>query len=173
MSVQQRVQNAFDEMQEGRNVGDTVADYLTVPRLIMAWFFPVIIVFAIHLLLRGHDQPGGGFAAGITMSIAIILQYMGMGTRMTETRINVQPFRWIGYGLLCAVVTGAAAWLFGYPFLTSYFNYVDLPLIGKIPLASAVLFDLGVFAVVFGVTVLILIALAHQSIRAPRKNEVR
>ena len=167
---QQRVQNAFDERQEGRSVGDTVADYLAIPRLIMAWFFPVIIVFAIHLLLRGHDQPGGGFAAGITMSIAIILQYMGMGTSLTEARINVQPLRWMGFGLLCAVATGAAAWLFGYPFLTSYFQYAGIPLIGKIPVASAVLFDLGVFAVVLGVTVLILIALAHQSIRAPRKD---
>jgi multicomponent K+:H+ antiporter subunit A len=56
----------------------------------------------------------------------------------------------------------------GYPFLTSHFRYLDLPGIGKVPAATALLFDLGVFAVVVGATVLILIALAHQSVRNPR-----
>ncbi|MFL5530647.1 MAG: MnhB domain-containing protein, partial [Gemmatimonadales bacterium] len=75
---------------------------------------------------------------------------------------------WIGLGLLCATLTGVGAWAFGYPFLTSYFRYLDLPAIGKVPAATALLFDLGVFAVVVGSTVLILVALAHQSVRTPR-----
>jgi multicomponent K+:H+ antiporter subunit A len=81
--------------------------------------------------------------------------------------------RWIGLGLLFSALTGIAAWLFGYPFLTSYFSYATLPVIGQIPLASAVIFDLGVFTLVVGATVLILIALAHQSIRShrPAKTE--
>src|SRR3546814_2820401 len=58
--------------------------------------------------------------------------------------------------------------LFGHPFLTSHFQYADLPLFGRIPLASAVLFDLGVFCLVVGATTLMLIALAHQSLRRPR-----
>src|SRR3546814_9125440 len=62
-----------------------------------------------------------------------------------------------------AAFTGIAAWLYGDPFLTSYFQYSDLPLVGKVPLSSAVIFDLGVFTLVVGATVLILIALAHQS----------
>jgi multicomponent K+:H+ antiporter subunit A len=57
------------------------------------------------------------------------------------------------------------SWFFGHPFLTSYFQYTDLPYIGKMPTATALLFDLGVFALVVGATVLILIALAHQSLR--------
>ncbi|MBM6584473.1 hypothetical protein ILT44_30240, partial [Microvirga sp. BT689] len=112
--------------------------------------------------------PGGGFAAGVTMSIALILQYMAGGTRWIEARLRIRPVSWIGLGLLCAVLTGAGAWLFGHPFLTSYFRYLDLPAIGKVPAATALLFDLGVFAVVVGATVLILIALAHQSIRRPK-----
>jgi multicomponent K+:H+ antiporter subunit A len=60
------------------------------------------------------------------------------------------------------------AMLFGAPFLTSAFAYADIPLIGKVPMASALLFDLGVFALVVGATVLMLIALAHQSIRKPK-----
>lgn len=170
MPEQQRFQNAFDEREEGRSQGDTLKDYLTIPRLVMIWIFPTTIVLGTFLLLRGHDLPGGGFAAGITMSIGIILQYMALGTRATETRLTVQPFHWIGAGLLLAVFTGAGAWLYGYPFLTSRFQYGSLPLIGEFPLASALLFDIGVLAVVVGVTVLVLIALAHQSVRKPRSR---
>jgi multicomponent K+:H+ antiporter subunit A len=71
---------------------------------------------------------------------------------------------------LLAVFTGMGAWLAGFPFMTSYFQYADLPLLGKIPMASALLFDIGVLLVVVGVTVLILIALAHQSVRKPRSR---
>jgi multicomponent K+:H+ antiporter subunit A len=102
------------------------------------------------------------------MSIALVLQYMAGGTRWIEARLKILPISWIGLGLLCAVLTGAGAWVFGYPFLTSYFQYLDLPVIGKVPAATALLFDLGVFSVVVGSTVLILIALAHQSVRTPR-----
>ena len=165
--MQQRRQNAYDEAQEDRSVGDTLAEYLLVPRLIMELLFPAIIVFGFFLLLRGHDLPGGGFAAGIAFSIAIIIQYMAAGTRSVEARLSVLPLRWIGFGLLIALATGAGAMLLGEPFLTSWFRYLDLPFIGKTPAATALLFDIGVCGVVVGSTVLTLIALAHQSIRTP------
>ncbi|WP_414902328.1 monovalent cation/H+ antiporter subunit A [Sphingomonas flavalba] len=168
--VQQRVQNAFDDAHADRKIGDTVADYLAIPRIMMEISFPIIIVFAIYILLRGHDAPGGGFAAGIAMSIAILIQYMAKGARQVEAQLIIRPLRWIGIGLLLATVTGAGAWLLGYPFLSSYFRYVDLPLFGTIPVASALLFDIGVFALVVGATVVVLIALAHQSIRVPRPS---
>ncbi|WP_324742160.1 monovalent cation/H+ antiporter subunit A [Tsuneonella sp. CC-YZS046] len=165
---QQRRQNAFDDAHEDRERGDTVRHYLLVPRVIMEWLFPVILTFALYLLVRGHDLPGGGFAGGVAASIAILVLYMASGTRSVEARLNVQPVRWISAGLFCAAATGAASWFFGYPFLSSYARYLELPVIGAIPIASALLFDIGVFAVVIGSTVLILIALAHQSIRSPR-----
>jgi multicomponent K+:H+ antiporter subunit A len=74
----------------------------------------------------------------------------------------------MGIGLLVAVAAGAGSWLFGYPFLTSHTRYLDLPLVGEVPMASAILFDLGVFSLVVGATVLMLIAIAHQSIRSLR-----
>jgi multicomponent K+:H+ antiporter subunit A len=169
---QQRIQRANDEARPDRNPGDTVSDYLLVPSVIMQWLFPVIIVFAVYLFLRGHDLPGGGFAAGIAMAAAFILQYLAAGTAWVEARLRVLPVRWMGLGLLVAAFTGAGSWLFGYPFLTSHSQYVDLPLIGKIPLASGALFDLGVFALVVGATVLMLIALAHQSVRRLRASKI-
>jgi multicomponent K+:H+ antiporter subunit A len=170
---QQLRHNARDEKQADENRRDTLADFLLVPALIMRLLFPVIATMAVYLFMRGHDLPGGGFVAGLTMSVAFILQYMAGGTRWVEARLVILPVRWIGLGLLFAALTGIAAWLFGYPFLTSYFAYKTLPVIGQIPLASAVIFDLGVFTLVVGATVLILIALAHQSIRShrPAKTE--
>jgi multicomponent K+:H+ antiporter subunit A len=168
LPVQQRQQNAADDAHQHRTVGDTVRHYLLVPRVLMEWLFPVILTCALYLLVRGHDLPGGGFAAGVTASIGIIVLYMASGTRSVETRLAVQPVRWIAAGLLCASATGMGAWLFGYPFLSTYFQYLKLPIVGDVPMASALLFDIGVFAVVVGTTALILVALAHQSIRSPR-----
>lgn len=166
---QQRRQLEYDEAHAEREAGDTATDFMHVPRVVMHLLFPFIIMFAAFIFLRGHDQPGGGFAAGVAMSIAFILQYMAGGTRWVEERLRVLPLRWIGAGLLLAGLTGAGAWLFGAPFLTSGQLTLTLPLFGEVTLASASLFDLGVFLLVVGATVLMLIALAHQSIRRPRE----
>jgi len=78
----------------------------------------------------------------------------------------------MGLGLLTSMAAGTGSWWFGYPFLTTHSRYLELPILGKIPLASALIFDLGVFALVVGATVLILVALAHQSLRTrPRPAE--
>jgi multicomponent K+:H+ antiporter subunit A len=147
----------------------SLTDYLMIPGLIIQLMCPVILLFAMHLFLRGHDLPGGGFVAGITVSVALILLYMARGARWVESKLRVRPLRWIGAGLLLAVAAGFGSLLFGRPFLTSHFRYVELPLLGRLPLASAVIFDLGVFCLVVGAVTLMLIALAHQSLRRPRE----
>jgi multicomponent K+:H+ antiporter subunit A len=165
---QQRSQDRYDEVHPDRQRGDTIKSAMAIPALMMAMLFPVIGVVAVFFLLRGHDLPGGGFVAGVTMAVAFIVQYMARGTMWVEARLRVLPLRWMGAGLLLALGTGAAAWLFDRPFLSSSFSYVEFPLIGPVPLASALLFDLGVFALVVGATVLMLIAIAHQSVRSHR-----
>ena len=165
---QQRAQNIDDAKHPGREKGDIVKSAMAIPSLIMTLLFPVIGILALYLLLRGHDLPGGGFVAGVTMAVAFIVQYMAHGTIWVEARLQVLPVLWMGFGLLLAGVTGAAAWLFGRPFLTSSFSYLEIPLIGSIPITTALLFDLGVFALVLGATVLMLIAIAHQTVRSHR-----
>ncbi|MBR0670415.1 monovalent cation/H+ antiporter subunit A [Neoroseomonas soli] len=145
-----------------------LADWLIVPFTLTRLIFPVMLTVAVFLLLRGHDLPGGGFSAGMVVAIAIILQYMIGGTDWTERRLRLLPQLWVGVGLLLATGTGLAAWFFGRPFLTTYFAYAELPVIGRIPTASALLFDIGVFALVVGATLLMLVALAHQSVRGHR-----
>ena len=148
--------------------GNALADWLLVPFTLTRMLFPVMLIVAVFLLLRGHDQPGGGFSAGMVVAIAILMQYMIGGTELTEHRLRLRPQAWLGLGLLVAAGTGAAAWLFGRPFMTSYFAYADLPVIGTIPTASALIFDIGVFALVVGATLTMLVALAHQSVRGHR-----
>jgi len=143
------------------------ADDLLVPALIVRLMFPLIGMLAGYLLLRGHNLPGGGFAAGVTLAIAVILQYMAGGTRWAEARLVIRPASWMGAGLLLAGATGAGSWAFAHPFLTSHTAHFALPLLGELHLPSAFFFDLGVFSLVVGATGLILIALAHQSVRHP------
>ncbi|HEX6239535.1 MAG TPA: hydrogen gas-evolving membrane-bound hydrogenase subunit E, partial [Polyangiales bacterium] len=144
--------------------------YMGVPAVIARLLFPVMLVVALHLLLRGHDAPGGGFVAGLTVAVAFLTQYLVAGTRWIEARARLRPPLWIGSGLLLGLLTGLGALAVGYPLLTTHTAHVQLPLLNELHLPSAALFDLGVFAVVVGATLLILTALAHQSIRAHRRS---
>ncbi|WP_455477019.1 monovalent cation/H+ antiporter subunit A [Bartonella sp. B41] len=166
--IRQRMRVDFCIEQDNRNVAGTMLDCLAVPAVIMCWLFPVIIAFAVYLFVRGHNFPGGGFAGGVTLAIGFILQYLARDIRWVENHLRVLPLRWMGFGFLLSVATGVSSWVLGYPFLTSFSRYVDFPLIGDIPILSSFLFDFGVFSLVLGATVLILIALAHQSIRSYR-----
>ncbi|MBE7200453.1 MAG: monovalent cation/H+ antiporter subunit A, partial [Parafilimonas terrae] len=101
---QQVRHEAYDREHEGREPGQTTADALMVPRVVITWLFPFVVLLALHLFLRGHDLPGGGFAAGITLTIAFMLQYMACGAQWVEARLRIQPIAWIGLGLLVAVL---------------------------------------------------------------------
>ncbi len=151
-----------------RTAQDFAHGYMLVPAVIARLLLPISFVVAAHLLLRGHNEPGGGFVAGLVVAVAFLMQYLVAGTRWVEAHARLRPPRWIGIGLLLAVLTGLGAVALGYPFLTTHTAHFVLPLIGEVHVPSATFFDLGVFAVVVGATLLILTALAHQSVRAHR-----
>ena len=75
----------------------------------MQWMFPAIITLSAYLFLRGHDLPGGGFAAGVALAIGFLLQYLAANVRWVEDRLRILPVRWMGAGLLIAAATGAGA----------------------------------------------------------------
>ncbi len=152
-----------------RKAVDTALGYMMVPAVLARLVLPLAFVIAFYLFLRGHNQPGGGFVAGLVVAIALTVQYMVAGTQWAEAHIDLNPRRWVAFGLLLAVGTGLGALFFGYPFLTTHTAHVELPWIGELHLPSATFFDAGVFTVVVGATLLILTALAHQSVRARRK----
>jgi len=125
--------------------------------------FPLMLLVAVFIFLRGHNLPGGGFIAGLIAAVALISQYLANGIAWTNARIKTDMHVVIGVGLMAAVVTGIGAMLLSYPFLTSAFTYLKWPLVGKFEIASAMAFDLGVFLVVIGATVLILVELGKLS----------
>jgi len=147
---------------------DTPPGYMLVPAVLVRWLLPVAGILAAYLFLRGHDEPGGGFVAGLVVAIAIITQYLVAGAQWVEARLELNPLRWIALGLLAAVGTGAGALFVGYPFMTTYTAHIEVPALGVVHVPSAMFLDVGIFAVVVGSTLLTLIALAHQSLRGRR-----
>jgi len=134
---------------------------VTVSKLLL----PIALLVAAFLFLRGHNEPGGGFIAGLVTGVALILQYIAEGSRVTRMRLPWDHLGLIGAGILIALLTGVGSWLFDYPFLTSTYTYLSLPLIGEFELASAMLFDLGVYLAVVGTVLLILAGIGRLSLQ--------
>ncbi len=117
---------------------------------------PLALLVSAFIFIRGHNMPGGGFIAGLVTSVALIQQYIAHGVDWIKPRLKVNYQNLIAWGVLLAALTGIGSWFFGRPFLTSWFDYFDIPGIGKVELASAIIFDLGVYLTVVGATLLIL-----------------
>jgi multicomponent K+:H+ antiporter subunit A len=150
---------------------DTAVGYLMVPAVLVRLLLPLSVLVSIYFFMRGHNAPGGGFVAGLVMSVALVLQYIVSGTEWVEEHLRIYPRRWIATGLLLALATGAGAIVLHYPFLTTHTAHVHVPLLGNLHIPSALFFDTGVFALVLGSTMLILTSLAHQSVRSHRWSE--
>jgi len=173
-AILRRFRPPAESVQRGKaQDGVAAANDMMVPGVLMRWMFPAMTVFSLHLLFRGHNLPGGGFVAGITLSVAMIVQYMAGGTAWVEARLALHPLRWIALGLLIAVASGIGSLFFGHAFLTSHTAHFRVPMLGEVHVPSALFFDLGVFGLVVGATALMLIALAHQSTRAHRVQAER
>ncbi|NWK72776.1 monovalent cation/H+ antiporter subunit A [Acinetobacter sp. SwsAc6] len=143
-------------------------------RITASWILPLALVISLYIFLRGHNLPGGGFIAGLITSLAFVIQYIALGQDHAEKLLRAKSGRlyevWIGIGLVIAGLTGIGAWFFGRPFLTSAHFYVSPPLIGEMHLATAALFDVGVYITVVGATMLMISVLGdsrHSSMSGP------
>jgi multicomponent K+:H+ antiporter subunit A len=136
----------------------------TVSRLLL----PVLALYSLHLMLRGHNAPGGGFIAGLLTAAALLLQYVANSTAHVKQRLPLNYTVLIAVGLLLAGGTGAAALVYGSAFLEHRMAHVHLPLLGEVELATALGFDLGVYLVVVGMTLLMVSTLAEQKKEAGR-----
>jgi multicomponent K+:H+ antiporter subunit A len=135
----------------------------TAARLVL----PMALVVSAYIFWRGHGLPGGGFIAGLITAVALVLQYMALGQARAEALLHGAAgrrfTRWIGSGLAIAGLTGVGAFAFGRPFLTSAHGHPTVPVLGELPLATAALFDLGVYITVVGATMLMLSVLGAAS----------
>ena len=170
LPAQQRLlaRDVVTDLVNPRSARDTALGFMMVPAVLVRLLLPIAFVVSMYLFMRGHNLPGGGFVAGLVMSVAFILQYMVAGTQWVEAQMSLRPLRWMGTGMFFAMFTGLGSMALGYPFMTTHTAHLQLPLLGDIHFASALFFDIGVYAVVVGSTLLILTALAHQSVRSHR-----
>lgn len=135
----------------------------TLVRLI----FPVLMIFSLHLLLRGHNDPGGGFIAGLVTAAAIVLQYVARSSEYVRNAIPVNYRVLLAVGLALAGGTGTAALVFGHEFLTHSFLDVSLGWFGHVEMSSAIGFDLGVYCVVVGATLMLISAVGEEQKWSP------
>ncbi|WP_290523321.1 monovalent cation/H+ antiporter subunit A [Alcanivorax sp.] len=132
---------------------------------------PLALLIAVYIFLRGHNLPGGGFVAGLITSVALVLQYVASGVAWVHSRMPGDYHPVVALGVLLAGLTGIGSWAFDYPFLTSSFTYVYWPVVGKFELATAMLFDIGVFLTVVGATLLMLANLGKLSLLDDKREE--
>lgn len=129
---------------------------------IARYLFFVINIFVLYLLLRGHNLPGGGFIAGAGTAISFVMLVLALGTRAAEALLPVRPLTMAGLGLLLAAGVGSFPMLFGEGYLKHYHPKFDSGTgLGQIYLGTPVWFDLGVYAIVVGVLLKLIVVLAR------------
>lgn len=111
---------------------------------------PSALLFALHLLLVGHDRPGGGFVGGLVAASTIALIYVAGGMDDVRSVVPVRPWTILGGGLAVAASVATVPVLLGNPVLDNWKFYVSFPLLGDAKISSALVFDIGVAAVVVG-----------------------
>lgn len=122
----------------------------------------IILGFSIYLFFAGHNKPGGGFIGGLMTSAAFVLMYMAYGFHSMQKILPINYRYIISIGLTVALATGVGSFFFGAPFLSHTFAYFQLPILGRTELATALLFDLGVYLTVIGVTMTIILSIAND-----------
>ncbi|ENH96966.1 multicomponent Na+/H+ antiporter family protein subunit B [Gracilibacillus halophilus YIM-C55.5] len=122
----------------------------------------ILFGFSIYLFFAGHNKPGGGFIGGLMTSAAIVLMYMAYGMEAINKVIPINYRVLTAIGLTIAVATGIGSFIFGEPFLSQTFDYFHFPIFGELELATALLFDLGVYLTVIGVTLTIILTISND-----------
>jgi multicomponent Na+:H+ antiporter subunit B len=130
----------------------------TASRLLL----PVVLLFSIFILLRGHNQPGGGFVGGLIAAAAFALHAIAYGVKKTRSLLGLDPRSLIGLGLFVALVSGMVSLVLGQPFFTGQWIKLSFGSLGELDLGTPLVFDIGVYLTVIGVTLTIILSLAEE-----------
>lgn len=128
----------------------------TIARLML----PLLVFLSLFMLVRGHNLPGGGFIGGLLASAAIILQIVAFGPAYTQRMIPINFLGLAGFGVIFAAIWGIPAWIGGAPYMAALWLPEEIPGVGKF--GTPLLFDVGVFLTVIGVTCQLAIMLAEE-----------
>lgn len=131
-----------------------------VLRTATRYLLPLMLLFSVFVLLRGHNAPGGGFVGGLVAASAYALYAIAYNVQRARQIMPVSPRRLMGIGLLLAASSGVIGLVAGKPFMTAQWDTREIPVVGK--LGTPLLFDIGVYLTVIGVTLTIIFALAEE-----------
>lgn len=135
----------------------------TILRSATRYLFPIIAMFSIFLLLRGHDEPGGGFVGGLLAAVCFVLYAIADSVAAARQLLRVDEHQLIAVGLLLAAAAGGIGLVLGDPFLSTYWTQEwAIPTVGKVKVGTPLLFDVGVYCTVVGVALMILFPLAEE-----------
>ena len=123
---------------------------------------PVLLLFSLLLVWRGHNEPGGGFSGGLVAAAAFALYSIAGDAAATRQLLRFDPHVFVGSGLLLAIASAVFPLLLGLPFLTARWFELNLGGLGAIKLGTPLVFDVGVYLVVIGVTLTILLNLEEE-----------
>jgi multicomponent Na+:H+ antiporter subunit B len=130
----------------------------TATRLIL----PLALLLSIFLLVRGHNAPGGGFIGGLVIAAAFALHAMASGVDAARRLLRIDLHLLIGAGLLVALGSGIPGLVAGQPLMTGLWTAIVLPGVGTVAVGTPLVFDLGVYLLVIGVVLMILLTLAED-----------
>ncbi|MCA9153380.1 MAG: Na+/H+ antiporter subunit B [Planctomycetales bacterium] len=134
-----------------------------VLRTAIKFMLPMLLLLSVFLLIQGHDQPGGGFVGGLVAAAGITLHALANDASSAKRIMRGEPHYLVGVGLLIAVISGVWGSAVGQTFLTGIWMEVPLGKGRSYSVGTPILFDLGVYFVVAGVTSLVLLSLVEDS----------
>ncbi len=122
----------------------------------------IILTFSLYLFFAGHYNPGGGFIGGLVTASAFVLLFLAFDIKTIRRLVPVDFKKVAAFGVLLAVLTGTSSLFYGAPFLNQLFGTFHLPILGETELATAVLFDVGVFFAVVGTAMTIVLSISED-----------
>lgn len=123
---------------------------------------PLMLLFSVFLLLRGHNEPGGGFVGGLVAAAGFCLDAFALSPADARRSLGVNPRILIAVGLLVAMASGLPAWLFAEPYLTGHWGTFNIPVVGEAKIGTPLFFDVGVYLVVVGVVLTFVLTLMQE-----------
>jgi multicomponent Na+:H+ antiporter subunit B len=133
-----------------------------IVRTVTRGLLPALLLYSFFLLTAGHNAPGGGFVGGLVAASAFALYSLAYGVETAREALRIDSRTLIGLGLTVAIGSGIVPLVQGLPFMTGLWTEITLPVFGTLALGTPVFFDVGVYLLVLGVTLTILLPLREE-----------